>query len=296
MPNNVFKTGVFEIPDQQIEPWLTKVKGGSTVATLTPATPQAFGKGHAISFDIGEAEYVEPGAAKGPTSFTKSSMSTYQAKFHKTVRFDQEVIWADEAEQASLIQGILDQIQPALSRALDFMTIHGINPVTGERVAVAETALVDSASSITVGSKAYESLDAADIAVIGAGYTPSAAALDPAFAAGFLGLRDTNGRKLYPDLALATAASVLEGHTTSVSRTVRAKGVAKTDSKLLGLVGDFSTVRWGVQKAIGLDLIAYGDPDGLGDLKRHNQVAMRAEVVYGIGIADVNAVAKIVAA
>ena len=35
------------------------------------------------------------------------------------------------------------------------------------------------------------------------------------------------------------------------------------------------------------------DPDGSGDLQRNNQVAFRAEVVYGWGIADLNAVAKI---
>jgi hypothetical protein len=41
-------------------------------------------------------------------------------------------------------------------------------------------------------------------------------------------------------------------------------------------------------------MIRYGDPDGQGDLKRNNQVAFRAEVVYGWGIADLNAFAKIV--
>ena len=43
-------------------------------------------------------------------------------------------------------------------------------------------------------------------------------------------------------------------------------------------------------------LIEYGDPDGLGDLQRMNQIALRAEVVYGVGIMDLNAFAKIVKA
>ena len=42
-------------------------------------------------------------------------------------------------------------------------------------------------------------------------------------------------------------------------------------------------------KSIGLEYITYGDPDGNGDLKRNNQVAFRAEVVYGWGIADLDA-------
>jgi hypothetical protein len=40
-------------------------------------------------------------------------------------------------------------------------------------------------------------------------------------------------------------------------------------------------------------MIEYGDPDGLGDLQRQNQIALRAEVVYGVGIMDLNAFAKI---
>ena len=61
-------------------------------------------------------------------------------------------------------------------------------------------------------------------------------------------------------------------------------------------VGDFSAIRWGVQKSIGLEVIRYGDPDGQGDLKRNNQIAFRAEVVYGWGIGDLDAFAKIATA
>ena len=49
----------------------------------------------------------------------------------------------------------------------------------------------------------------------------------------------------------------------------------------------------GVQRSIGAHLIEYGDPDGLGDLQRNNQIAIRAEIVYGIGIMDQNAFVKI---
>ena len=33
-------------------------------------------------------------------------------------------------------------------------------------------------------------------------------------------------------------------------------------------------------------MIEHGDPDGLGDLKRYNQVAFRAECVYGWRVID----------
>ena len=78
-----------------------------------------------------------------------------------------------------------------------------------------------------------------------------------------------------------------------MSRTVGAVGVAAVATNIIGFVGDFSAIRWGIQRAIGLEVIRYGDPDGQGDLKRNNQVAFRAEVVYGWGVADLNAFAKV---
>ena len=65
-------------------------------------------------------------------------------------------------------------------------------------------------------------------------------------------------------------------------------------SNLIGIVGQFDAFRWGVQRSIGAHLIEYGDPDGLGDLQRLNQLAIRAEIVYGIGIMDMKAFTKIV--
>ena len=56
-------------------------------------------------------------------------------KFHKTVRMTDEVVWADEDHQLGVIQQILAEIQPALSRALDYGVIHGVNPKTGTVVA-----------------------------------------------------------------------------------------------------------------------------------------------------------------
>ena len=69
--------------------------------------------------------------------------------------------------------------------------------------------------------------------------------------------------------------------------------VLAVDTKVFGFAGNFDAIRWGIQKSIGLELIKYGDPDGGGDLKRNNQVAFRTEVVYGWGVADLNAIAKI---
>lgn len=288
----------FEIPTEILDPWLTKVQDGSVIAQLVPQAPQKFAKGQAFTFDIGEAEYVKEGQPKSGSTLTSKKMTTALLKFQKTVRFNQEVKWADEDAQIHVVDSILSQIQPALSRALDFATIHGINPSDGSAIAELETHLSATTASVTAdpAKKPYELMDAADALVLANRYVPSGAGLDPAFAARFASARTTEGVRLYPDLSLTVAASQLEGHRTSVSRTVGAAGVATAPTNLLGLVGDFNTVRWGVARSLGLELIEYGDPDGLGDLKRNNQIAFRSEVVYGIGIADIAAMTKIVAA
>lgn len=291
-------TGALELPKQKIEAWAGKVSDGSTVAALSGQIPMLFGPGQAFTFGIGEAEYVGEGANKGASTITPAVQTVTPFKFHKTVRMSEEVKWADEDGQIEAIDQILAEIQPALSRALDFGVFHGINPTGGATVAAMTQRLSATTNAVTVATQApYELLDAADALVLADGFVPSDVALDPALAAQFSTLRGTSSeQKLYPNFRLGTAVSELDGHRASVSRTVGAVGVADDDTNVQAFVGDFSAIRWGIQRAIGLEMIEYGDPDGGGDLKRNNQVAFRAEVVYGWGIADLDAFAKIVTA
>lgn len=290
-------SGSLSLPDQIIDPWLGKVQGGSVVAALSGAIPMKFGDGSTMTFDIGEAEYVGEGSQKGASTVTPTAQTVAPFKFHKTIRMNEEVLWADEDAQANAVTSILVQIQPALSRALDFGVIHGINPTGGATVGAMTQKLASATAQVEriASDKPYANLDAADALVLANSYVPSDVALDPSLASKFSALRGTNSeQRLYPNFQLSTAVSELDNHRASVSRTVRALSVAAAKSHILGIVGDFSAVRWGIQRAIGLELIKYGDPDGGGDLKRNNQVAFRAEVVYGWGIADLDAFALIV--
>lgn len=292
----VLDTGDLNLPPQILDPWLGRVADGSTVAILSQAIPMRFGAGTSMTFDIGEAEYVGEGANKGPTTFTPTTKTVTPFKFHKTVRFTEEVLWADEAGQLGTVTEILNLIQPALSRALDYGVFHGINPASGAAVPAMTESLSDTTNSVQVAAAApYTYLDAADTLVLADGFVPSDAAIDPSFAASFSTLRGTNTEaKLYPNFRLTNAVSELDGHRASVNRTVGAVGVASAATNIKAFVGDFSAVRWGIQRTVGLQRIDYGDPDGQGDLKRNNQVAFRSEVVYGWGIAELNAVAKVV--
>lgn len=289
-------TGSLSIPKQKLDPWLGGVKYGSAVASLSDATPMVFGEGEYMTFNIGEAEYVAEGADKGASTVTPTTKTVKPFKFHKTIRMNEEVLWADEDAQVAAVDQILAEIQPALSRALDFGVFHEINPTGGAVVAAMNGGLTDTTNLVEYASadKPYVSLDAADALVLADGFVPRDIAASPAYAAKFSALRGTNSeQKLYPNFSLTTAVSELDGHRASVSNTVDGTGVLAVDTKVLAFVGDFSAIRWGIQRNIGLEVIRYGDPDGGGDLKRKNQVAFRAEVVYGWGIANLNAFAKI---
>lgn len=289
-------TGSLTIPKQKLEPWLGKIKNGSAVASLSDSIPMTYGEGESWTFSIGEAEYVAEGADKGASTVTPTSKTVKPFKFHKTIRMNEEVLWADEDRQLDIVNQILDEIQPALSRALDYGVFHEINPTGGAVVAAMNGGLTDTTNLVeyVAADKPYVSLDAADALVLADGYLPKDIALAPTYAAKFSALRGTNSeQKLYPNFVLGTEVSELDGHRASVSNTVSGAGVIAVDTKVLGFVGDFSAIRWGVQKSIGLEVIKYGDPDGGGDLKRKNQVAFRAEVVYGWGIASLDAFAKI---
>lgn len=292
----VLDTGDLTIPTQILEPWLGKVTNGSTVATLSDSIPMKFGAGTSMTFDIGEAEYVAEGANKGASTVTPTTKTVTPYKFHKTVRWTEEVLWADEDYQLGVVEEILNLIQPALSRALDFGVFHEINPTGGAVVAAMNGGLTDTTNSVEIAAAApYTYLDSADALVLADGYVPSDVAIDPSWASAFSSLRGTNSeQKLYPNFRLGTAVSELDGHRASVSNTVRALGVAAVATNVRAFVGDFSAIRWGVQRQIGLEVIRYGDPDGQGDLKRNNQVAFRSEVVYGWGVASLDAFAKIV--
>ena len=94
----------------------------------------------------------------------------------------------------------------------------------------------------------------------------------------------------------STSITSFQGLNASVSSTVSAPeaaivggAYASSNPNVKAVVGDFSQIRWGVQRRIGIEKIEYGNPDGIGDLKANNQIAIRGEVVFGWAIMDTDA-------
>ena len=288
----------FEIPAEISQGIFEKAQKGSTLAQLSGARPQKFGKQQVwVLTSPPKAELVGEAGQKSPTPTAYASKTVNPFKLQVTMRFSQEVQWTDEDVQIGVLQDLASNASIALGRALDLVGIHKINPLTGTVSSLVKEGLVDTKQSVQLaGTKYDEAIEAAAGMIISSGYVPSGIAMDPTLSFGLSTMRDADGRKIYPEIGFGQNLTNFSGMTAAVSDTVSAKNEITPDTKLLGIVGQFDAFRWGVQRSIGAHLIEYGDPDGLGDLQRQNQIAIRAEIVYGIGIMDQAAFTKIVKA
>lgn len=279
----------FKIPENVANDIWHKAFQGSTLATLSKRQPQKFGKSNVMVL-TGEprAELVGEGAEKSPTPATFENKVVTPRKLQVTVRVNEEVKWADEDHQLDIFDTISDACGNALGRALDLVGYHKLNPLTGAVASTVSEGIADTANTATLaGGKYDEAVEAAEALVIADGYDPNGIAVAPTFAFGLKTQKDADGRRIYPNLG-----ADFDGMTLAKSSTVNAPE-ATVATNVGAIVGDFSAFRWGIQREIGVEVIEYGDPDGLGDLKRNNQIALRMEIVYGIGIMDLDAFAVV---
>lgn len=289
-------TSSFEIPNSISQGIFEKAQKGSTLARLSGARPQKFGKQTAwVLTAPPKAEIVGEGGKKSPTPATYAPKTINPIKLQVTMRASQEVQWADEDVQIGVLQDLAANAGIALGRALDLVGIHKINPLSGTVSELVKEGLVDATQTATLTNEKYDqAIEAAAGTIISSGYTPSGVAMDTSLSFGLSTMRDSQGKKLYPEIGFGQNLSNFEGMNVAVSDTVSAKNEIASPSNLLGIVGQFDAFRWGVQRNIGAHLIEYGDPDGLGDQQRQNQIAIRAEIVYGIGIMAMDAFCKVV--
>lgn len=290
-------TSNFVLPTEVADGIFKKAQAESTIAKLSGDEPQKFGNVNVMTLTSApKAELVGEGAQKSPTPTTYSSKVVVPRKLQVTMRTSDEVKWADEDYQLGIFNDLMENAGLALARGLDLVGYHKLNPLAGTVVANIE-GVADTTNSATLAAGQYDqAVEAAAGLVIADGYTPTGIAMDPTFSYGLGTQRDGELCRLYPEIGFGTNVESFLGLNAAVSDTVSAKQEAQTDTNILAFIGQFDAFRWGVQRQINAKLIEFGDPDGLGDLQRKNEVAIRAEIVYGMGIMDLNAFAKVVSA
>lgn len=302
-------TSAFSLPKHLASGIWSKASTGSTVAALSGSEPMLFGETQLMTFTTPpKAQFVAEGAQKAGSDVGFSQKTVVPRKVQVTLRFNEEVQWADEDYQLGALRKLSEEIGKALYRALDLGLYHAINPLDGKALSGSPAKILDTTNNVEVlDGTAANAPKGADIEVetaaglvISDGFIPNGVAFDPSYAWTLATARYTDGRKKFPDLGFGTAISSFEGLQASVSSTVSAPeatisggAYATTNPNIKAILGDFSQIRWGVQRNIGVEKIVYGDPDGIGDLKRSNQIALRGEVVFGWAIMDTDAFAVI---
>lgn len=291
----VFGTGQAAplMPREIADGMVKKTLSTSTIAKLSAQEPMRFGKTDIITFnDLPRAQFVEENGDKESTSGSFGSVTAAPHKAQVTMRFSQEVQWADDEHQLGVLRTLASAGAAALSRALDLGVFHRINPLNGQAITTWTNYINATTKRVELG-KGGSDPDADFRAAAGliindldTGVQVTGAALDPKFTWALANLMVKDGAGVtstprYPQLGLGADVSSFMGVPVAVGSTVSGLPEA-ADTKVRAIVGDFTGgIRWGIQKEFPVELITYGDPDGQGDLKRKNQIALRLEIVYG---------------
>lgn len=270
------------LPRQIADGMVKDMKTSSTIAALSATEPMRFGDVDIITFnDHPKAEFVDEGANKGHTTGSFGVVTAKPRKAQVTMRFNQEVEFADADYQLGVLTELAAAGRIALSRALDLGVYHRINPLTGTAVSSWSNYLDTTTKRVEADGKPDLEVEAAVGLVLNDQKPVTGIAFDPSFAWTLATSRYADGRKKYPELGFGTNLSQFEGLRASVGDTVSGRPEA-ADTKVRAIVGDFTGgIRWGIQRDLPLEVIRFGDPDGQGDLKRKNQIALRLEILYG---------------
>ena len=283
-------TTKIKLPAEVTQAIINKVGNTSTIAALSPSTPQLFlNEDYMVFNGAAEAEVVAEGQTKSSYEQTASYITGKKFKVQCTTRVTEELKWADEDNRLEIISSIQEDQTKAIARALDYVIYHAINPKSGTKL-TGYDALTAKAVAVTDSGDDIANVDALADAVNE--YEINGGALSRTWASRLRKLRvPATGMRFYPEIPINLAAGTLDGIPAATSTTVDGKK-ATTPTKVLGIMGDYSLIKWGMIRDIWAEVIQYGDPDQTGvDLKAHNQIAYRTEAMFSYAVLDPKAFA-----
>src|SRR5699024_2762087 len=129
----VFGSGDLKnLPRNIADGMVKETRTSSVVAALSGQEPMRFGDVDIITFnDLPKAEFVSEGADKGSTTGGFGYVTAEPRKAQVTMRFNQEVQWADQDYQLQVLSELSAAGTTALSRALDLGMLYRRNPLDG---------------------------------------------------------------------------------------------------------------------------------------------------------------------
>lgn len=277
--------GKVKLPHSVVTEYVSKASDTSTIATLSPSTPQSFADvDHMIFVPSAEAEVVEEGAAKSSYDQDIDAVAAKRVKVVTNTRVSDELRWADEDNRLEILSHIVEDQSRAIGRALDYVIYHAINPRKGTALSGYD-ALAARAQQVTSTGSELDDIDALTDKLID--YAVNGIALGRPYAAALRKLRvPATGLRLFPEIPLSLEVGSLDGISAACSGTVNGR-LATSPTNVEAIMGDFGLIKWGYVRDAYSEVIEYGDPDNTGvDLKGNNQVCYRTEAVFGYAVLD----------
>lgn len=279
-------------PAELVKEVFSKAKGHSSLAKLSGQTPIPFAGMTEMTFAMdGEASIVGEGEQKPAGGAEFKPVTIAPVKFIYQHRLTDEFVNMSEEQQVPYLQAFADGFAAKIARALDISAFHGVNPATKAAVTSLATKNFDMASIATVtttSGKEDEDIDTAVQAITGEDGVVTGITMAPTFSSALAKIK-VNGVVQYPEFRFGQNPESFYGMASDVNNTV-----SFGTSKDLAIVGDFQNAfKWGYAENVPCEIIEYGDPDGQGDLKRTNQIVLRAEAYIGWGILDTASFKKI---
>lgn len=286
MPNKSTTNKMF--PSTVVKEIFSLVNGHSTIIKLAKQMPVAFSGNDIFTFNLdGEVSIVGEGGQKPAGSAVLAPVSVKPIKVIYQHRLSDEFLRASDEKALSMLAAFKDGFAKKIASGIDIMAFHGLNPASLTASEAIGTNHLDTVTSVTyTDGKPEEALNDA-VTLIG-DFDVTGYALSKAFGTA-LGNCKEDGISQYPEYKLGGNPGTLGKTAADVNSTV-----SKGNANAMAYVGDFANAfRWGYADQIPMEVIQYGDPDGQGDLKRTNEVVLRAETWVGWGILNKDAFARI---
>ena len=284
-------------PTELVNEMFSMVQGHSALAKLSAQKPIPFNGETVFVFTAGgEAAIVGEGQNKPAGDAAVTPKTIRPVKFVYQHRVSDEFIYNAES-RLNYLQTFADGFSKKIGRGLDIAAMHGVNPADLADASFKATNSFDglvTGNTVTYAAATVDdNIDAAVQMVLADDRVVNGIAMSPAAGAALSKIK-VNGVAQYPEFRFGSNPDAFYGMSSDVNGTVSVTGAAAGSQTDHVIVGDFQNAfRWGYAKNIPLEVIEYGDPDGLGDLKRTNEVVLRAEAYIGWGILDADAFARV---
>ena len=270
-----------------------KAWSSAAIPQVATAVPSIIGE-NAIPFVQERPKAQVLGEGEG----TKGSTAKFGAKTFtvKTVRVGVPVTYESlESDPAGTVTKLKELLARALAEQVDLAVIHGKQALDGTALTGVESLSETVTNSVEVGDPATTSqaIWQGHGLVTGAGFGFGPLVADPRLIGPLASVRDSQGRRLHPEIGLGDTVTSFDGASVVTTPTVSGSNVLAEASTLRAVGGDWDALKLAQGAGMTLQAVPYGDPLQLGrDMASHREVALIMDTKLGWALMDPDAFVK----